>query len=330
MKMLPSSWLRRLPFLAMIASAAVFVGGVGILIHAGPRSSFAQLGGSRSRSAPARHVPTAILELTELDATAATDPVRFTDSELATEVGVLRSRIVLSAATASKDVAGLAILKSQPDPPAWLGRQLHVEREGRLIEISWQGEATPDAARLVNAVAETYLATRVEARAQTKMQRLRTLKELYEQLGEQHAQRRRQLADRQLSERDGVESTSKIDDELHRVRRVSRELQVDLAALRTTLQRHEQAKAKPGAAALEAERDAVAAAEARLAELEKQDSSLRTERGRAEQREWRVEEARADIERSARTVEKIGVEVQRVGLSTQSLDRAMLWLQKAE
>ena len=300
-----------------------------MLIIVGPRASFAQLGSSRSRSTPVRNVPTAILVMNELEAGLGNAGESVMDSDIATEIGILRSRNVLRAAAASKDVAGLAVMKSQADPSAWLRQQLRIDREGRLIEISWQGEATPDAARLVNAVAETYLASRFEARDETKMRRLHSIKELYSEQRQKLAERRRQLAELQLSERDEVESTSKINDELHRVRRVSRELQVDLAALRATLERHEQAKEKPGAAALEADRDAIAAVEARLAALEKQGSSLRAERARAEQREWRVEEARVEIEQAARTCEKIGVEVERVARSAQFDDRPKL-LQKAE
>jgi hypothetical protein len=107
--------------------------------------------------------------------------LKMSDSEFAayqrTQAALIKSRSVLEHAIEEPRVARLETIKQQPDPVAWVQKNLKVERlEGtELIRLSFTGKGTADLANLVNAVAEAYVR---ESHADERSRRLERLARL--------------------------------------------------------------------------------------------------------------------------------------------------------
>jgi hypothetical protein len=90
-----------------------------------------------------------------------------------TQLAKLRSHFVLQAAIRDPGVAGLPIFQDQPDPVAWLEKQLEVEfpENGELLAIRLRGpkSSTDELVRIVDAIAKAYEDEVLYADAQTRL-----------------------------------------------------------------------------------------------------------------------------------------------------------------
>jgi len=104
-----------------------------------------------------------------------------------TQATLVKTRLVLNAALKQKGVAELELVKKQPDPVAWLEKNLQVDfpNDAAVLRIGLSGKKPDELSVLVNAVTEAYLKEVVNRERNLKQERLNNLKELstkYEQL----------------------------------------------------------------------------------------------------------------------------------------------------
>lgn len=87
-------------------------------------------------------------------------PRRFVQNQ----IELIRSPLVLGPALSNPEVASLPQLQQQKDPVGWLARNLRVANVGdsEIFEVSFDSPDGQGAARLVNAIMESYLAVRNE------------------------------------------------------------------------------------------------------------------------------------------------------------------------
>src|SRR5690606_10324560 len=80
------------------------------------------------------------------------------------QIELIRSPLVLGPALSNPEVASLPQLQQQKDPVGWLARNLRVANVGdsEIFEVSFDSPDGQGAARLVNAIMESYLAVRNE------------------------------------------------------------------------------------------------------------------------------------------------------------------------
>lgn len=123
-----------------------------------------------------------------------------------TQVNLIKSRAVLDPALQLPAIAGLSVVHEQPNPIAWLEREIQVEaRENtRTIRVALTGDRPAELAAIVNAVAQTYLReVVVDERTQRQMRlaeceriHKENLDQLYKNLEELQTLSRRSLDDR--------------------------------------------------------------------------------------------------------------------------------------
>lgn len=100
-----------------------------------------------------------------------TSPQSF-DTLKKTQLALLRSHFVLSAAVRNPGIASLSVLAGEPDPVAWLQENLRVDfpQQGEILSISLSSDAPPeDLVRLVDAVAKAYQDEAVYAEKQRRL-----------------------------------------------------------------------------------------------------------------------------------------------------------------
>jgi uncharacterized protein involved in exopolysaccharide biosynthesis len=88
------------------------------------------------------------------------NPRRFVQNQ----IELLRSALVVGPALSDPEVAALRELQAQDDAVSWLGKRLRVANvgESELFEVSYDSADAAGAARLVNAVVDSYLGMRNE------------------------------------------------------------------------------------------------------------------------------------------------------------------------
>ncbi|HEV3263490.1 MAG TPA: hypothetical protein VG013_42030 [Gemmataceae bacterium] len=102
------------------------------------------------------------------------------DSYRQTQVMLLKSRAVLSAALRNPKVAELGLIQAQKDPVEWLEDNLQVDFQlaPEFMRIGMNGAKTDDLKVLVDAITDTYLAEVVHKEDNKRMARLTRLQEL--------------------------------------------------------------------------------------------------------------------------------------------------------
>lgn len=77
----------------------------------------------------------------------------------ATQLALVKSRLVLAAALARPGIAGLETVRAQADPVDWLETQIEAEFQAgsELMRVSAAGDRPRDLAAIINAVADSYL-----------------------------------------------------------------------------------------------------------------------------------------------------------------------------
>jgi capsular exopolysaccharide synthesis family protein len=99
--------------------------------------------------------------------------------ERATQVELIKSKFVLSAALRTKDVGDLPVLKEQDDPVAWLAKKLTVEFIGpEILKISLSYDEGEQAKKIIDAIKQSYLDGVANKSNTTRAGRLRELRVL--------------------------------------------------------------------------------------------------------------------------------------------------------
>jgi RNA polymerase sigma factor (sigma-70 family) len=150
-----------------------------------------------------------------------------------TQAALLKSRPVVQAALKRPEVAGLAVLKGQADPVAWLEKNLRtafLDGSG-VLRVSVAEGRPAERAALLNAVVRSYLDEVVEAERQAKVRRVEQLEKLATEHQHDVQAHRRTL--RELTE--WPRTASSLEERSHRE---------DLAGFRQELQRVRLAKVR--------------------------------------------------------------------------------------
>ena len=143
-----------------------------------------------------RYKATTLLQVSALAPKFLTEPVSEpkTDFKIyqATQLALIKSRLVLNAAIRRPGVADLPSLRKQGDPADWLEGQVKAElpSNSELLQLSITGEAPDDLAALVNAVAEAYMDEIVTKERSDRLNRFEKMKEFLDHYQNRLASRR--------------------------------------------------------------------------------------------------------------------------------------------
>jgi succinoglycan biosynthesis transport protein ExoP len=118
----------------------------------------------------------------------------------ATQIALLKSRLVLNAALRDPKVAALPIVRNSPDPVQWLEREIRVEPTNSLeiVRITLSGDNGQEVKTIVDAVVAAYLNEVVDKQKKRRRDRLDELKRLctyYEDEAKRARERRQALGD---------------------------------------------------------------------------------------------------------------------------------------
>jgi hypothetical protein len=108
---------------------------------------------------------------------------------------LVKSRPVLIKAVRDPNVADLKLLREQANPIGWLERQIKVKTEegGALLRVTMKGHRTDEMEAIVNAVTSAYLNEIVFKEHSKRLQRLRTLANIYDKYEKNLREKRRIL-----------------------------------------------------------------------------------------------------------------------------------------
>lgn len=162
-----------------------------------------------------------------------------------TQLAMLESRLVLSAALKQASVAKLPILTKMSDPIEWLESQLHVDFApgSEILRISMTGEKPEIPMLLVNAVTQAYMDEIVDVEMKQSRQRYDLLKSTWNRYQESLREKRKQL--KRLTELAGsddkttlasihqheLDRLGRAEDELSRIQSELRSLRVEAEVL---------------------------------------------------------------------------------------------------
>jgi len=99
-----------------------------------------------------------------------------------TQVALIVSRLVLSAALDDPEVKATRTVAAQADPVEWLEKELTVKFPGgsEILEISLSGDRPADLPVIVNAVVQSYLFNMVDKETRDRRHRYTELKKIYD------------------------------------------------------------------------------------------------------------------------------------------------------
>ncbi len=99
-----------------------------------------------------------------------------------TQVALMKSRLVLSAALADKEVRALPTVAEQVDAVEWLEKEVQADFSvaPEILRIAISGDRADDLVKLVNALREAYLREIVEREANLRQEKLNALREMRE------------------------------------------------------------------------------------------------------------------------------------------------------
>jgi polysaccharide biosynthesis transport protein len=110
-----------------------------------------------------------------------------------TQLTVVKSRKVLSAALNDPKVSKLEVVRGQVDPVLWLEKRIQADYQGEILRISMSGDKPDDLAILVNAVTEAYRRHIVEDESRERRTRQGELQRIYDEYQKKLAQKRGEL-----------------------------------------------------------------------------------------------------------------------------------------
>lgn len=97
-----------------------------------------------------------------------------------TQMGLIKSRFVLTAALRQPGIAQLSMITKQPDPIAWLEEEIKPEyMEGsEILKIPLSGEEPTEVAAIVNAIKDAYLQEVVDVEKKERVKHLNDLEQI--------------------------------------------------------------------------------------------------------------------------------------------------------
>ncbi len=98
-----------------------------------------------------------------------------------TQMALIKSRPILLAALQRPEVADLDLVRTEPDPAAWLEQHLHVVflEKTDILHVSLDGTNPNELAALVNAVKDAYMEGEVNAQRNKKLTQLEDVEKVY-------------------------------------------------------------------------------------------------------------------------------------------------------
>lgn len=172
-----------------------------------------------------------------------------------TQVALINSRMVLSAALADPAVKALPTVAEQPDPMEWLEKTLAVKFPGgsEILEISLGGDRAHDLPVIVNAVAQSYLYNMVEKETNDRRHKYGELKKIYDREQQLLESKRKGLKKLAESVGTGDRATQELKHQL--ALNHLNKMQGEILQVESELRRAQVEEASVRAAALEAERE---------------------------------------------------------------------------
>jgi succinoglycan biosynthesis transport protein ExoP len=139
----------------------------------------------------------------------------------------IKSRLVLTAALRSPEVARLRLDHQVADPLPWLEEKIQVRFDGEILHISMDGADPDEVAILVNAVTDAYLKEVVYIETDDRRRRFERLKQVYGDFQSRLTERRDEL--RRLAEELGSDdrAMNRLTHEMFMQRRSDRERERD-------------------------------------------------------------------------------------------------------
>jgi capsular exopolysaccharide synthesis family protein len=117
------------------------------------------------------------------------------DLDRRTQIGLIKSTVVLSKVLSQPDIANLQLVRKQGDPAEWLEREITVEFTGKILRLSLGGDNPVEVAHLIEAVTQAYLNEVANKEKIQRRKRNDTLEDEYEKLQQQLDAKRRELRD---------------------------------------------------------------------------------------------------------------------------------------
>jgi len=156
-----------------------------------------------------------------------------------TQQQLLTSDVVLAAALRRPEVASLAFVEREDNPARWLARNLRVELplSSEIMRVSLTTSRPDEAAILVEAVVDAYMAEVVNAERRRQLDRLNDLDRLYTEKEAEMRKRRTEL--KQLAEKLGTGDTGALALRQQIAMQQYAEARNELSRLRSELQRAE-------------------------------------------------------------------------------------------
>jgi hypothetical protein len=156
-----------------------------------------------------------------------------------TQVRMVKSPFVLSAVLRDPAIANLKLLKGQPQPFEFLEERLEVDLPAtQFMRISFDGARSPDAAKIVNAVATEYLNEFANSENNVMNRRISELEKAHHDLNEQLRSKKHALRKLSALQTDtpGVLSEHQMMIELHAALRKQRvQMHLELASARAAI-----------------------------------------------------------------------------------------------
>jgi polysaccharide biosynthesis transport protein len=114
-----------------------------------------------------------------------------------TQMALLKSEYILSAALRDPKVAALPSLREKEDRVEWLVKALKIEfaNSSEILDISLSGDRPADLVTLLNAVTDTYMRLVVEEEHKTRLTRLDSLRKLWNKYQDELRAKRKSLRD---------------------------------------------------------------------------------------------------------------------------------------
>jgi hypothetical protein len=281
---------------------------------------------AQARLQVAAQVPKILFQTVETEA--ADDYQRYQNTQLA----LVKSRLVLSAALRDSGVRAYRMVREQIDPVAWLQDTLRAEfiAGSEVMEISLCGRDPDEIAGLVNAVTRAYLDEVATYERRLRVQRLDRLKKIKESYADMLKERRQML----LSLTETVWGDERLrvgDEERAEVLRLDRGLwaqRVDLQGERAGVEALLAWCRKAGNAATDAARGEIDRLEGRRADLMAQEKVVdeRLEQRAREGQNAAVqaperERLKAEIAEMANVHHKLAAEIEALGVELDSPPR---------
>jgi hypothetical protein len=244
-----------------------------------------------------------------------------------TQVTLIKSRFVCSAALRDPKVARLPMVLRQKDPVAWLGDQIAVDfpLDTEIMRIAMAGDDTAQVAPLVNAVTEAYFQEVINVEHNQRLEHFSRLKDAFNDYTEKLKDHRRKRADLALAT--GLNGRERPQDARWRTlltdcERDLRRVRLEKAAAQARLDRRK--ADKQGGAPIAELEEGLAVLEVQEKYLSEEADDLRRKDQEQTRYSLELETLREEIDHIERTVRQIGEQTERLAVELQAPKRVKI------